>query len=214
MFLPLTDILICPACGPGHGLILLADRIEARRVESGALGCPGCRRQYPVRRGFAELRLDPPPAAGDAPEGAATDVLAPDEQEAFRLAALMGVTRGPGYVAIVGDGARHAPRIAAMIEHLEVVACAPEAARWPEVPGVSRLASTELLPFYDGSLRAVALTANAGGISVAEAARVLAPGCRLVWEGAGPEAPDALAASGLRLLARQGVTVVAAREPR
>lgn len=51
MHLLLTDILSCPRCGPEFGLILLADRIEARRVLAGILGCANCRSKYPIREG-------------------------------------------------------------------------------------------------------------------------------------------------------------------
>ena len=59
MHLLLTDRLTCPRCGPEFGLVLLADRLEDRRVLEGALGCPNCRDRYPVRDGFGDLR--PPP---------------------------------------------------------------------------------------------------------------------------------------------------------
>ena len=38
MHILLTDLLFCPRCGPQHGLILLANRLEERRVLDGWLG--------------------------------------------------------------------------------------------------------------------------------------------------------------------------------
>ena len=55
MHLALTDRMICPRCGPGFGLILLAHEVRDRRILEGDLGCPNCRDQYPVRKGFADL---------------------------------------------------------------------------------------------------------------------------------------------------------------
>ncbi|HWV56792.1 MAG TPA: Trm112 family protein [Longimicrobiales bacterium] len=206
MHILLTDILICPVCGPGHGLILLADRIVDRRVEAGALGCPNCRRQYPVTDGFAELRVDPA-----RPVVAQLAASPASEEEAVRLAALMGVTRGPGYVVIVGEGARPGAHIAAMIPELQVIACSPEAAAWPDAPGVNRMAADVRLPFFDSTIRAVALTGGTEAVFMAEAIRVLAPGCRLVLDRAPGDASDALAGAGMRVLARQKDTIVAAK---
>lgn len=59
MHILLTDILSCPRCGPEFGLILLADRIEARRVLAGTLGCANCRSKYAIRDGVADLRAAP-----------------------------------------------------------------------------------------------------------------------------------------------------------
>ena len=56
MHLLLTDRLTCPRCGPSFGLILLADRMNDRRVVDGVLGCPNCRDGFPVRDGFGDLR--------------------------------------------------------------------------------------------------------------------------------------------------------------
>ena len=59
MQLLLTDRLACPRCGPGFGLVLLADRMVDRRVHEGTLGCPNCRDSFTVHAGFADLRAPP-----------------------------------------------------------------------------------------------------------------------------------------------------------
>jgi uncharacterized protein YbaR (Trm112 family) len=227
MHILLTDILTCPACGPDSGLILLAERIVERRVLEGRLGCPQCEKQFPIRGGFADLRLagaaepsagiavhDPPGTSGD-PATSGGEALDPTEpvsgEQAFRLAALMGVTSGPGYLLIVGTGARAANAIAGMLEQVEVIALDPALASWPEQPGVSRMAADRGLPFFANRIRAVALTPPAGPDLAGDAARVLVPGGRLVWEAATPGAAESLDSLGLRLVARQGSTLVAAR---
>lgn len=229
MHIALTDILTCPACG--FGLILLSERMEARRVLEGALGCPNCERRYPVRGGFADLR--PPPDAtpreptprtvasvatsptsvresGAAEQREPADAGEDEQRAAFRLAALMGISRGPAYALVAGEGVRHAPAVAAMVEDLELIVVSEHTSDWPEQRGVNRMATTRALPLYDGSLRAVALTWGAD-FSLEEAARVLARGGRLVWEEAGADAEERLRAAGFTILARQGATVVAAR---
>jgi len=94
MHIALTDHLTCPVCGPEHGLILLADRIEERRVLEGTLGCPACRERYPIVGGLADLRPRP---AGPLPGPESAPTLGPQDR-AFRLAALMGVAEGPGFL--------------------------------------------------------------------------------------------------------------------
>src|SRR5690606_34919244 len=101
MFLPLTDLLTCPRCGPEYGLILLADRIEDRRVLAGALGCPRCHTRYPITAGLADLRLREAEEPAEQTESEGTSASAgesaaegSDREEAVRLAALLGLAEG------------------------------------------------------------------------------------------------------------------------
>lgn len=206
MHIVLTDLLTCPRCGPEFGLILLANRIEHRRVLEGALGCANCRERYPIEGGFADLRLPPaPPLPGPAaaPERGGRD-------EAFRLAALMGVAEGPGYSLIVGSDARLAPGVAALIQNLEVVAVDEALACWDEEPGISRLATSPRLPFRGRSMRAVALTGGSAEALLEEGIRVLGPHGRLVLAEAPEGVEERLSRAGLAVVAREGWTVVAA----
>ena len=98
MHILLTDRLICPRCGPGFGLILIADRLENRRVIEGSLGCPNCRDRFPVEGGFGDLRPPPRSTRDDAPE-----LEPPPSPPALEVAALLGLTDGPGNVALIGD---------------------------------------------------------------------------------------------------------------
>lgn len=205
MFLPLTDLLTCPRCGPEHGLILLAERISDRRVLEGALGCPRCRTRYPVAGGFADLRPEP----GAALSAARAEPVEGAGEEAVRLAALMGL-EGAGYALLIGQGAVWAPAVAALFEGGEVIVVGEESAGWGEARGVSRLAATGQLPFFARSLRGVALTEGAAGW-LEEGARVLAPGGRLLLEGAPADAGPRLEAAGLQLLAEERGAVVAVR---
>src|SRR4051794_6449637 len=118
MHILLTDLLTCPRCGPEFGLVLLAERVEERRVREGRLGCPNCREQYPVRAGVADLRL---PGAPDA-DAAAVSSSAADADEAVRLAALLGLAEASGTVLLAGDAAAQAGAMAALLGQVEVVA--------------------------------------------------------------------------------------------
>lgn len=205
MHILLTDVLACPRCGPEFGLVLLADRVEDRRVLEGRLGCPNCREQFPVVRGALDAR---PPAerTGMAEAPASTDDADPDA--AVRLAALLGLADARGTVLIAGPGAALAPAVAALVDELEVVALVAGPGSEGERPGVSRIAAGAALPFRGRTLRGVALTGGAG-LPLEEALRVLQPGARLVVEGAPAGTAAALSSLGARVMLDQEGTVVA-----
>lgn len=215
MQLLLTDRLTCPRCGPGFGLILLADRMADRRVHEGTLGCPNCRDAFPVRDGFADLRAPPrgelPAGRAGAPDAADEGEGGPGGEEADRLVALLGIHQGPGTVAMVGRPARYASRVAESVEDLQVVAVDPDARRWPDRGSVSRMAATPGLPFFSRTLRGVVADGALGRATLFEAARVTAPMSRVVVTEAPDDAREVLEEGGLRILAAESGTVVATR---
>lgn len=182
MHILLTDLLTCPRCGPEFGLILLGERIRDRRVLEGVLGCPNCREEYPVRNGFGDLRAPPrsplpEPGEGPAPaEGEEGE----GEEAATRLAALLGVREGPGYLVLVGPVVRYAPRLAAMLDEIEVVPVGTGPRAWDEAPGMSRIAADSGLPFYSRRIRGVVLDGEGPAQAfLDEAVRVVGPGSRV-----------------------------------
>jgi uncharacterized protein YbaR (Trm112 family) len=221
MHILLTDILTCPRCGPQFGLVLLADRVEERRVLDGVLGCMNCRERYPIRGGVARFAADRP-APGDADDDAADAADAADADSAdstdsadsadsaLRLAALMGVSTGPAYVLLAGRGAAHAPALAELIEHVEVVAVTTGELVGGR-PGVNPVTVADRLPFASARLAGVHLGGGAADTLLEEAARVLSPLGRLVLEPAPAGAAERLAAAGLRVLLEEAGTIVAAR---
>ena len=230
MHIQLTDILICPVCGPEYGLIVRADRIVERRVREGALGCPHCRRQYEIHEGVAWLARGRPEAGdekrrasdwepdttvqpqGEQPQrGGAVS----DREEAVRTAALLGLgrdtTRASGFVALVGHAAARAVAVAALLDGQEFVAVGAHAAGLHDSERVSRIATDDSLPFYDAKLRAIWLGGDATDVLLEEATRALHPMGRLVLEPAPADAHERLAARGLRVLAHERETLVATR---
>lgn len=208
MHILLTDLLACPRCGPEFGLILRGDRIEERRVLQGLLGCPNCREGYPVEDGFADLRAPPrnplppvmePPAAVE------------DEEEVLRIAALLGVKEGPGYLVLVGPSARAAPALADMLERIEVVTVAPDLRVWDEAPGVSRMAGGPSLPFFSRRIRGVLLDGDAGAPYVDEALRVVGPGARVAVLRPEQDVRARLMEAGLELVLDEGSAMIVAR---
>jgi hypothetical protein len=205
----LTDRLSCPRCGPEFGLILLADRMgPERRVIDGGLGCANCRDRFPVEGGFTDLRAPP---RGTLPSGRAGDPAPPDEAESSRLQALLGVVEGPGMVACVGMAARHAQGLAERIEGLALVAIDPDLVGWPDVPGVSRLASRPGIPLFSQTLRGAVIDGGLGADWIEEGARVVARLGRVVVVDAEDGTAQALEGAGLSVLASEAGTVVAAR---
>ena len=202
MFILLTDVLRCPRCGPEFGLVALADRVEERRVVEGRLGCSNCREQFPVRGGVADLRTGPV----EAPTPSAPSA---DRQEAaVRIAALLGLAQPGGTVLVAGPGALLAPDLAPLAAGTEFVALLPAPAGGAG-EGVTRMAVGPRLPFADRSVRAMALTGGADDVALAEALRVVAPGGRVMVEGAGPEVAAAFVAAGAEVLLEQDGVVLA-----
>lgn len=214
MFLPLTDLLTCPHCGPEYGLILLADQIEDRRVLSGALGCPNCQRHYPVTAGFVDLRKtreEDEPKEGEASKGKTGEDAELDREEAIRLAALLGLTEGMAqYLLILGPAVRHAPAIAALGEGIEILVADPTVRDWEEEAGISRLGLDDNLPIYQMGIRGAVISAGEAGL-LSEVARVLVPGGRVVIEPVPDGIETKLEEAGLEEMVREGETLVAVR---
>jgi len=195
----------------------MADRL----VLEGVLGCPNCRDSFPVVEGFADLRPPPreelepglvgsPPARPEPPDGSGGEGEG-DAEHAARLVALLGVVGGQGAVALVGGPARLAHRLAAAMPEILLVGVDPDLRRWPETVGMSRLAAGPGLPFSDGTLRAAAVDGRLGSEWLQAVARVVQPRARVVAVDAPPGAAAVLRAAGLRVLAEEEGTVVAAR---
>jgi len=202
----LTDRLACPRCGPEFGLVLLADRLEDRRVHEGGLGCANCRDSYPVREGVGDLR-----AAPRSPLEAVGPSVPESGPSAAEIGGLLGVLRGPGHLLLLGSLSGHAPTLAELIEEIEVVAARPDRELGVEVHGVSRIVIRGRLPLQSRTLRGVALVESEGLIEVEEAGRVVAPGGRVVVFGAGPGTRTILEDSRLSIVAQDEGRLVASR---
>ena len=206
MHILVTDRLVCSRCGPGFGLVLLADRLENRRVLAGHLGCPNCREQYPIVDGFGDLRpLHARSSAADHDESLSPE----DPEEALRLGALLGVDGATGVVLLVGPAAGHASRLASMVPDLEVVAAHPHLRGAAEQEGVTRIGLADRLPFANASLRGAVLQGQAVRGFASDSVRALVPGGRLVLLGPVDEATEALAEAGAKILMRADRALVA-----
>ena len=193
-------------------MILLADRLENRRVIEGSLGCPNCRDRFPIEEGFGDLRPPPRSTDGDAPE-----IESPASPPAIEVAALLGLSDGSGSVALIGDMAGHATELSALVRGVEFIGIAPGLRGWEEREGVSRMTAGIVLPFSSGSLRGVGLFADgdasmAGGASMAgELSRVVATAGRIAVWGEVEEWERALTSEGLEVLASEESALVVTR---
>lgn len=177
-------------------------------MQEGRLGCPNCRDAFGIASGFADLRAPP---RGEPPEGLAGAPPLGEEEKPERVVALLGIVGGPGTVALVGEPARFAEAMAAVGDEMQVVGVDPDLGSWPERPRISRIMAAPGLPFFGSTLRGVAVDGRLGASWVAEGARVVAPGGRVVVVHAPRGTEDALVGSGLTVMAAEQGTVVAAR---
>jgi uncharacterized protein YbaR (Trm112 family) len=200
MNLALTDQLTCPRCGPGFGLVLLADRVVGRRVYEGKLGCARCRAEYAVREGVAELMVE----AARAPT---RDVAI----DADRLSALLGVTEGPALLLLLGAFEGVAEQMAASLPDVEMIVAHPAIEPGDERAGVSRLRIGHVVPLHDRVVRGVAIADAMELALVREAARVCGLATRVIITNTSADVRSALPQLGLHVLAEQGETLVAVR---
>lgn len=233
MNVTLVDHLVCPRCGPPHGLLLLAHDVRDRRVREGEFGCANCRDRFPVSNGFGDLR--PPPRGAGQEGGAGADELAggagvageePSGRElgaesaperALRLAAAVGVTRGPGLI-VVADGHRgEAPHLAKLVRGIEVLvvgwggrglAAGGAGDGGDGNDGVSVFVTGPRLPLRDGTVRGVVADGASGEGMWDEGRRVLVAGGRIVITAATREAREWVRGAGLGVVLDEGGMVV------
>jgi hypothetical protein len=207
MHLLLTDRLTCPRCGPEHGLILLAKEIVDRRVLDGEVGCSNCREHFPVTDGFADLRW---PRRSEPAEGISP---APDPPLAVKVAALLGLTDGSGFILLAGRTTAAADALSTMLAGDEWIALGGHLREQVECPGISRMAaSPDSLPLSTGGLRGAALDAGHAEW-LPEVTRALAPGARVAVFDPPTDLSGVASALGLEVVLDAPEALVATRGP-
>ena len=198
MHLEIVQALRCPAQHEPTWLVARTDRLDARHIAAGVLGCPICGAEYPIANGV--LRL------AESIGSDVTDELGPDA--AIRVAALLGLTTPNGLVLLAGAWARHAIEVAALADGVHVLAVdAPDEAP-PAGLGVSCVDAGARVPLGAGVARGIALDArHASADAILQAAEALVPTGRLVAPAGTPLPPP------LTELARDDRWWVAERPP-
>jgi uncharacterized protein YbaR (Trm112 family) len=173
MFIELTDHLACPSAHEEQFLVLLPARMEGRRVVSGDLGCPVCGRIVGIEEGITDF-------GGAAASDGATGLTA----EA--LVAFFGLSGPGGYLALAGGVTSLADELSSLLPGIRLVLVNPPA-ETPDTEQASVLRSPRM-PLKTASMRGVALGADLARDPawIADAARALLPGLRLVSEGGEP----------------------------
>lgn len=187
MFIELTDHLICPDDHEEQFLVLLPGEMAGRRVVSGDLGCPVCRRVVRVMDGVADFGPAPAPPAPSAP--------GPDGLTGEAVAALLGLSGPGGFVALTGSVTAIASDLIRRMPGVSLVLINPPPGTQDAIE--ASVLRSPRLPLKTGSMRGVVLGADFAARMewVAAAERAVLPGLRVVSEGGDPS-------PGLELLAR------------
>src|SRR2546429_866761 len=188
-------------CPESHGeafLVMSTGEMLGRMVRSGILGCPICRREFPIAKGVVNFSGGEMRDAGGvaATGGSHPASRIPHPVDAQTLQALLDLSGPGGYVVLVGSAARHAVGLAALMGGIHLIGVnAP--ADVEELPVLSLLACETMIPLRRAMARAVVVgPERASPPWLTEGLRVLLRGRRLVIEDA-----DATAPAGLKQLA-------------
>jgi uncharacterized protein YbaR (Trm112 family) len=209
VFFELTDLLTCPKCGPMHGLVLLVQEVEDRRVRTGWLGCPNCRHDYPVTDGVADLRLELDTPSESPARYIETE---PDDELALKVLALLGLNEQRGYVLIAERIAHAATAVSDLAPELEVIAVSSTPRDLTDARGVSCVLAEQPFPLVEFKLPGVAIAPGGNPQLVAAASRRVATGGRLAMFDATAEDVEEAKRSGLTILAVEKGTAVAERK--
>jgi uncharacterized protein YbaR (Trm112 family) len=187
----LTEMLRCPEAHEEAFLVMSTGEMVGRMVRSGILGCPVCRREYPILRGVVHFSGSEKRETGNVVNGAPPFPVSPFPfpVDAQTLQALLDLSGPGGYVVLVGSAARHAVGLAGLMGGIHFVGIdAP--AEVEELPVLSLLACKTMIPLRRAMARAVVVgPERASPPWLSEALRVLLRGRRLVIEDAGATAP-------------------------
>jgi uncharacterized protein YbaR (Trm112 family) len=174
MFIELVDALRCPNQHEESWLIAAADRMEHRHIVHGALGCPVCHAEYPIRDGVVDFRTRvrdesivalSPPAEGPAFH----------EVSAIKLAALLNLTDAQGFAVLLGEWCRIAHALREIVETPLILVDPPT--DMTGQPGISVLRSQAGIPLANGATRAIAIDEESRLLA---ALRVVKAGGRIV----------------------------------
>lgn len=188
MHIELTEMLRCPEPHREEFLVLQTGEVRQRMVRAGLIGCPVCKKEFPVLRGIVDFTGSKRPSA---PRGPAPPSPLP-MADAGNLQALLELSGPGGYVVLVGAAARQAQTLSELMAGIHFVGInAPR--ELEELPVLSLLKATERIPLRSGVARGVVVGADLTSSPwMVEAHRVLLRGRRFVVESEEPELPIGL----------------------
>ena len=192
MFIETIDLLRCPREHEETWLVAAFTQMNGRFVVEGTLGCPICEATYVISNGIADFTGESSPrATTSSNEG-------DDPEQAIRLAAFLNLVRSGSTVVLEGDQAVHATAIA-NITQCRVIVLNPSHAVI-ETEQTSTIHAADRIPLGTSTVDGVAAMS---ATIIADAARVLKPGSRLVAPASLPLHP------ALTELARDDTSIVA-----
>ena len=186
MHIELTEMLRCPEPHGEAFLVMSTGEMLGRMVRSGILGCPICRREFPVVKGIVDFSGKGKGETGNVGD---TQPTFPVSRFPFpavdpaTLQALLDLSGPGGYVVLVGAAARHAVGLAGLMGGIHFIGInAPPDLE--ELPVLSLLVCRGMIPLRQTVARAVVVGSDwVGSDWLAEARRVVLPGRRVVVEG-------------------------------
>jgi uncharacterized protein YbaR (Trm112 family) len=194
MHIELTEMLRCPESHREDVLVLSTGEMLGRMVRFGIVGCPVCRKEYPISKGVVDFGATEPSSKSPPPSGGPS---------AVDLQALLELSGPGGFVTLVGDAARHAVGLAGLMAgiHFIGINAPPD---MDELPVLSLLRTKTVIPLRQSIARGVVVGRDvATSPWLVEAHRILLPGRRFVALNDTPELPIGLE----KLAVRKGLWV-------
>src|SRR3989442_11022700 len=171
MHIELTELLRCPEPHQPDPLVLSTGEMAGRMVRTGLVGCPVCRKEYPIVKGFVYFTR----GRGKAEGGKGSRFPPADAQT---IQAVLDLSGPGGYVVLLGSATRHAVGLAGLIRGIHFVGTNPPPEA-EELPGLSLVESATIIPLRHSIARGVGAGAELGRASwFAEAAGGPLPGGR------------------------------------
>jgi uncharacterized protein YbaR (Trm112 family) len=190
----LTEMLRCPESHGEAFLVMSTGEMLGRMVRSGILGCPVCRREFPIVKGIVNFSGSGTRDAGGVMQAKPSHPAAriPHPVDPGTLQALLDLSGPGGYVVLVGTAARHAVGLAGLMGGIHFVGInAPPDVE--ELPVLSLLVCSGVIPLRQTVARGVVVGPDRLGSDwLAEARRVALPGRRVVIEGDDVPVPPGL----------------------
>ncbi len=190
MHIELTEMLRCPEPHREDAMVLSTGEMVGRMVRSGLIGCSVCRKEYLITNGIVDFT-----GAGTGKGGrAGSDAPRPPSSvpAPADLQALLELSGPGGFVALLGEAARHAVGLAGLMAGIHFIGInAPPDVE--ELPVLSLLRVGSVIPLRQSVARGVVVGADlATSAGLVEAHRILLRGRRFVVLHERPELPIGL----------------------
>jgi hypothetical protein len=194
----LTEMLRCPEPHREDAMVLSTGEMVGRMVRSGLIGCSVCRKEFLITNGIVDFT-----GSGEQGAGSGKAAAAPAPRStSFRaslpapadLQALLELSGPGGFVALLGDAARHAAGLAGLMAGIHFIGInAPPPPEVEELPVLSLLRAGSVIPLRQSIARGVVVGDDlATSPWLVEAHRILLRGRRFVVLHDTPELPIGL----------------------